>query len=573
MQRIFTLLLSLVLVSALGWAETVVYDWSNGTTGSFDGSSKKNMLTFKDGSHIDLVGNATKEYSAGQDLTVNGKSLKTIKLSNGAQNTYYPPQGMAVKKVTLYSYINFDRPTKSKEGKESRVCYWKELGPNKYTEETGQILTDYIDISGYDKNPDVVTVTFDESLPQFNFTNTGEQLCVVLEVELVADNTKVMPTLTYSTTKCEVNLLDENPVYPTLTVKPTENEAEILAGITYTSSDVSVATIAEDGTVTALAHGTTTITAKFEENDNYFGASASYTLTVVDPNFIDKTWDKNSWGSVTYTETTVVDGLTIYASENKNVKGGETLNFGGVVSIVEGVGLTRAVSFEVPGKVKITCKAKGSDGRSLVLGAGEWNNIVALQPTATDAETKTYYYTEDATTLYMYSNSSRIEIYSIHVQTIADEDVPEAPSATPVDNVLELDKDGNLNAEFSLATGNVLYYVYTEDATEPAEAPQRSLNYLGTTYNEAEGNTISLTGVNPGTLKYVAFDPATGMASEPAEVTVHEYGYTTGLTEISAEAEAKAEYFTVQGIRVAAPEGAGIYICRRGTEVTKIIVK
>lgn len=574
MQRIFTLLLSLALFGAFGWAQTTkteVYDFTKGTLGNYDGTTDDkgklvdNMITFTDGSKL-LLGNVTKAYSGANNITVNGKSLKTIKLSNGAKNTYYPPEGWAVYKVTLYSYINYDRP---KKGNDGRVCYWKELGTNTYTAETGQILTDYIDKSDYASNPDVVTVSFPTPLPEFIFTNTGEQLCVILEVELVEDVAKVMPTLTYSAAQCEVSLLDENPAYPTLTADP----ADILADVTYTSSNEAVATVAEDGKVTVIARGTTTITATYEGNDNYFGASASYTLTVVDPNYIDKTWNQNSWGDVDYTATkTTPDGLTIYASEGKTVGAGATLNLGGVASVVEGAGLTRAVSFEVPGKVKITCKYKGgSDQRALALASGEWTNVISVQPVI-ETETKTFYYTGEATTLYMYSTNKGLQFYTIQVVTISDEEAPEAPTATPTVDTLELDEQGNITVEFNLAEGNVLYYAYTEDAVAPAEAPQRIV-YQGTTYEEAEGNTISLTGVKAGTLKYFVLDPATGMASEPAEVAVHEYGYTTGLVEISANAEAEAEYYTTQGIRVAAPNAAGVYICRKGTEVSKILVK
>lgn len=54
--------------------------------------------------------------------------------------------------------------------------------------------------------------------------------------------------------------------------------------VTYTSSDANVATVASDGAVTLVGAGTTTITASFAGNDTYAAGSASYTLTVVDPN-------------------------------------------------------------------------------------------------------------------------------------------------------------------------------------------------------------------------------------------------------------------------------------------------
>lgn len=52
--------------------------------------------------------------------------------------------------------------------------------------------------------------------------------------------------------------------------------------ITYYSSDESVATVASDGTVTALAVGTATITATAAQTNKYHSASATYTVTVTE---------------------------------------------------------------------------------------------------------------------------------------------------------------------------------------------------------------------------------------------------------------------------------------------------
>lgn len=62
------------------------------------------------------------------------------------------------------------------------------------------------------------------------------------------------------------------------------NDAPAVSGaktnVTYTSSNPSVATVDEDGVVDILSVGTTTITATAEETEEYYGATASYTLTV-----------------------------------------------------------------------------------------------------------------------------------------------------------------------------------------------------------------------------------------------------------------------------------------------------
>lgn len=68
--------------------------------------------------------------------------------------------------------------------------------------------------------------------------------------------------------------LGGNNTFPTLTASPPGVE------INYSSSDGSVAGISDDGTITLLSSGRTTITASFSGNSMYDAAEDSYTLTV-----------------------------------------------------------------------------------------------------------------------------------------------------------------------------------------------------------------------------------------------------------------------------------------------------
>ena len=45
-----------------------------------------------------------------------------------------------------------------------------------------------------------------------------------------------------------------------------------------------------------------------------------------------------------------------------------------------------------------------------------------------------------------------------------------------------------------------------------------------------------------------------------------------GIDAVVADTDASVEYFTLQGVRVAIPE-AGIYLCRKGDKVTKVIIR
>lgn len=88
-------------------------------------------------------------------------------------------------------------------------------------------------------------------------------------------------TLTFSQTACTATVSTTDFTEPTLTIDP--------AGltVTYASSNQNVATVdASTGQVTIAGTGQTIISASFAGNDSYQAATASYTLTVTDPNFV-----------------------------------------------------------------------------------------------------------------------------------------------------------------------------------------------------------------------------------------------------------------------------------------------
>lgn len=141
------------------------------------------QISYKDGAALILSGNADKAWSKGSNITVNGQSVTTIKVSNGAQNTYVAPEGKYVTKATFYSYVNKDA--------EARTPYWKEVNGVDYTTIDGDgnivpsaeavIMHSYKDF----ENPDAISFDLG-GVSEFTFTNTGEQVCFVLYVEFGA---------------------------------------------------------------------------------------------------------------------------------------------------------------------------------------------------------------------------------------------------------------------------------------------------------------------------------------------------------------------------------------------------
>lgn len=116
--------------------------------------------------------------------------------------------------------------------------------------------------------------------------------------KLTSATGKETTSLSWSATTCKVQIGATN-TFPTLT-----KSHDIT--IKYTSSNTSVATIANDGTITLLAAGTTTITAEIKEDATYAASSASYELTVVEvvPTGIFQLYS----GALTEGEYVLVDG-------------------------------------------------------------------------------------------------------------------------------------------------------------------------------------------------------------------------------------------------------------------------
>lgn len=138
-----------------------------------DGSTKANTQTWDDGAKLTITGNSGKTLDPAtpityKELTTYGKSMKT---SNGAQNTFYCPEGKVATGVTFISYVN--------KNPIARTSYWKEVAGVNYDESTATLMKSALDA----ENPDVISFSL-PNLSQFTFTNTGEQPCFMLEVTM-----------------------------------------------------------------------------------------------------------------------------------------------------------------------------------------------------------------------------------------------------------------------------------------------------------------------------------------------------------------------------------------------------
>ena len=143
-------------------------------------------------------------------------------------------------------------------------------------EMTGNKLTSLGTTTGnfYKENASAVWTGSSQSI---TFSRTGSDNVTIQTITVTYSSSSKTPTsLSWSESTATVTMGDANNTFPTLTTDPVG-----LTGVTYSSSDETVATVANDGTITLVAAGTTTITASYAGDDDYLAADdASYTLTV-----------------------------------------------------------------------------------------------------------------------------------------------------------------------------------------------------------------------------------------------------------------------------------------------------
>lgn len=134
--------------------------------------TKGNTITWDDGARMTITGNTSKTLDPASVIPFEATSSKSIKLSNGAQNTFYCPEGKVATEVTFISYVNVDAI--------SKAVYWGEVAGVKYTADDAQLMQSAKDAD----NPDINTFALG-NLSSFTFTNAGSQLCFLMKVKMI----------------------------------------------------------------------------------------------------------------------------------------------------------------------------------------------------------------------------------------------------------------------------------------------------------------------------------------------------------------------------------------------------
>ena len=168
--------------------EEVLYCWE-------EGMEAANSVTFADGAKTTITGNSEKTISSGKDITVGDKAYKSLKVSNGSENTFVAPAGKTPVQVTFYSYVNKDAEDNDP------ATFWAEVDGQTFTAETATVHKSYND----NANPDVLTFNLAGN-SSFTYKNKGKQVCYVMKVAygtITGGSTETQPALITLTVEAE----------------------------------------------------------------------------------------------------------------------------------------------------------------------------------------------------------------------------------------------------------------------------------------------------------------------------------------------------------------------------------
>ncbi len=359
------------------------------------------------------------------------------------------------------------------------------------------------------------------------------------------------------------------------------------AAVTYSSSDTNVATVnATTGEVTLVGAGTTTIKAEAPENDTYTAGSAQYTLTVVKgyntlAEYLAACGNKNDEGYINFplTVTYVIGGNT-YVIDEAGTAGlifkydlgyevgniipagwtAQTDNFYGLIELKPVS--TMPASTENSG---VTYSEVSSIDESMV------NEVVVLKNVTFAAETpdtKTNFSgtTPDGTEYTFRNNftiaSTAAGIYDVKVAVanfkgalqLYPLEYQQAVSDVPVISGTEL------NDENQFASTSTVTITAAEGAT---------IYYR--TNTEADFQVYNAPFTINATTSIYAYAVEEGKQQSREVSVTYYYNPSLGIDGIEVENGA-AEYYNMQGVRVANPEN-GMYIRVQNGKAQKVIIK
>lgn len=398
--------------------------------------------------------------------------------------------------------------------------------------------------------------------------------------------------------------------------------------VTWTSSKPEVATVDSDGNLTILATGITVITATTAATDKYSAGEAFYTITVFNPNLLETTFDfvnetygmtRSSTAYLALPTTFSNSDKTIYATLYKTdglgwrlIENGGLRPYKGTVSItftpIHGYAIT-----------KISFDAADETGYQNVVWIGESvSETISAEPSANKdiSSIKVEYapvessLTENDVMLDFRNPGSLHELTtdgdghgSVVPFTLPDDNTVTGHAlTTPMANFTLTISEGDsqqptVGEHLAAHPGCTLTFRSHTPAGANSPNPIMSISINGRelhnlafashTLHNAGGiapmtvATSDYTEVNDPHTSHTYTAPSQGatlvsmtVAESPAEIhnviVSTRDGQTTSIETIDTDSNAcGAEYYNLQGIRVANPAPGALYIVRRGATTAK----
>ena len=205
---------------------------------------------------------------AGNGIKRNVVFLHAHNHTTESNSEYYIPQGSTMKvydsNTSHYTYYTYTTAGYLRNNKSATLIAVDSNGELTITKYANQ------EVSNIYKSKGAKT----------DFSNTYDASSATHTIEAAIDDGRKSRLMKFENATITVNIGDEDYTVPTNGLTYNGDEGEDVE-ITYSSSNESIATVDEYGIVAITGEvGTTTITAKMEQTDDYRAGSASYKLTV-----------------------------------------------------------------------------------------------------------------------------------------------------------------------------------------------------------------------------------------------------------------------------------------------------
>lgn len=389
------------------------------------------------GDETPLAGSSSNATSPNTKYTFNGNSKGEIKLiftNNGSKGGFW---------FNTISVTYEDGPTKTPTTLtfQKSIFNIEEGNETTFTGQTATLKTGETELNNaitYTTSNDAMFETYDAKVGPKTL-KTGEYGTAVVTATFAGDATYAASTATYTVNYTEkakpattlnfgfaTKTANINETF-TATATLKAGETAISGAVTYTSSNHKVATVNETtGEVSALTAGITTIKATFAGTSEYKGSSASYELTVNDPNAIETTFDFTKPENYDY-------GVS---SGNDNHEGDLDDNGGQIIS--NGVVITSTSTNSAPNRFWKNGLRVYKDSKLVVSASG-----YKITKITTEGGVFDWTYNYDGTAVYNYNASATLTSMTVTMSPLPQVTFTENENN---DDALIINDKGTVNA-------------------------------------------------------------------------------------------------------------------------------